>query len=506
VATVYPEAIELTDFSGGLNLRDAQGQLSPTETPSCLNVTFDERGGVQKRLGYAKDGSMSAFAADITNFYYSESLDQLIVQEGTNLKRRTAAGTFSAAFDTVSTAARVAFCDFAGKLVYVHPVDGLFTFDGTTVTGPHGGAPVKGSAIAVWGNKVWVAAYPSSDANGNPTRIVRSALGDPTTWTASHFSDAREWDDEAVVALSVAPRGGLMWFKRNSCGKVTSAETGFLQLIDAGRGAAGHLATVPFEGNLAVVNEHGIYMTDGISEMVEASGKIEPLFHNDQLNLGALDSFCAGRWENRVVFSLRRAGQTVNDLTLEWSPSVGWFAPHNFGAAAFATLEASDNQLFHAAPGSARLIYTTFDGGSDDGAMIASHFQTGWFAPGDGLLSRCRRVHVRGRGMVDMYVRHDFEVGGGVHYPLDLNHGSEDVAQLDGGDTWDGGFMWGPGSYEGHADAWSPGVAKHWQIRLEETSDMTHNSPPMLGIGAAEEMGAWAMYGVYFEPLQAGRS
>jgi hypothetical protein len=66
--------------------------------------------------------------------------------------------------------------------------------------------------------------------------------------------------------------------------------------------------------------------------------------------------------------------------------------------------------------------------------------------------------------------------------------------------------MWGPGSYEGHADAWSPGVAKHWQIRLEETSDMTHNSPPMLGIGAAEEMGAWAMYGVYFEPLQAGRS
>jgi hypothetical protein len=35
---------------------------------------------------------------------------------------------------------------------------------------------------------------------------------------------------------------------------------------------------------------------------------------------------------------------------------------------------------------------------------------------------------------------------------------------------------------------------------------MTHNSPPMLGIGAAEEMGAWAMYGVYFEPLQAGRS
>ena len=41
-------------FAGGLNLRDAPTELKPTESPNAWNVTLDERGGVVKRLGYAK--------------------------------------------------------------------------------------------------------------------------------------------------------------------------------------------------------------------------------------------------------------------------------------------------------------------------------------------------------------------------------------------------------------------------------------------------------------------
>jgi hypothetical protein len=46
--------LQITDFSGGLNVRDAATELSENESPDLLNVVLDERGGVTKRLGYSK--------------------------------------------------------------------------------------------------------------------------------------------------------------------------------------------------------------------------------------------------------------------------------------------------------------------------------------------------------------------------------------------------------------------------------------------------------------------
>ena len=45
---------QITNFSGGANFRDAPTELAATESYDAYNVTFDERGGVQSRLGYAK--------------------------------------------------------------------------------------------------------------------------------------------------------------------------------------------------------------------------------------------------------------------------------------------------------------------------------------------------------------------------------------------------------------------------------------------------------------------
>lgn len=45
---------EITNFSGGPNFRDSPTELAATESYDAYNVTFDERGGVQSRLGYVK--------------------------------------------------------------------------------------------------------------------------------------------------------------------------------------------------------------------------------------------------------------------------------------------------------------------------------------------------------------------------------------------------------------------------------------------------------------------
>ena len=46
--------VELSDFTGGLNFRADQFQLSSFESPDMLNVEIDPRGGVFSRGGYRR--------------------------------------------------------------------------------------------------------------------------------------------------------------------------------------------------------------------------------------------------------------------------------------------------------------------------------------------------------------------------------------------------------------------------------------------------------------------
>jgi hypothetical protein len=58
------------DFSGGLNLRDSASELSADEFPFSWNVTIDERGYVQKRLGYADRYGAQVGAGLVSQMFY----------------------------------------------------------------------------------------------------------------------------------------------------------------------------------------------------------------------------------------------------------------------------------------------------------------------------------------------------------------------------------------------------------------------------------------------------
>src|SRR6266540_3511485 len=174
--------LRLRDFSGGLNLRDAQSELAPNESPDLWNVTLDERGGVDKRLGYTKYNTEAYASAKVTNLFQwtqpSIGTAVLIVQCGTGLFRDVE----TTPFKTFTTPDRCGLADFAGKLCIVHPVDGFWTWDGTTLT-PIATGP-WGDSLAVWQNKLWAN---TRLGVGNPSRVRFSAAGDPTTWNSADF-------------------------------------------------------------------------------------------------------------------------------------------------------------------------------------------------------------------------------------------------------------------------------------------------------------------------------
>src|SRR5439155_7993393 len=92
---------KLEDFSGGLNIRDAAGQLAANETPDSMNVTLDERGGAGKRLGMIKYNGSPFEASLVTNTFYWPSGQNEITQCGAKLYKDT-----GASFKTFTTTER----------------------------------------------------------------------------------------------------------------------------------------------------------------------------------------------------------------------------------------------------------------------------------------------------------------------------------------------------------------------------------------------------------------
>ena len=483
----------LDRFDGGLNLRDQPSQLEANESPDLMNVTLDERGAVVKRLGFAKDGAMSEIgtgATPLLPLHYWAKEGQLIAQKGAELYRRTGAGAFTeitraASANAFTTTARAAATDFNGTLVVVHPTDGVLTYSGSGDIAPVASSP-NGDTIAVWQNKVWVGGDPA-----NPPRVHSSANGDATDWagTGSLTNDVRDKDDAAITALVAAPWSGLVAAKRASTHRFTNPIDGDYTTISVERGIPNHHAVIAHDGVFFAVTHEGIVATDGLAKPVVISGKIDPVFHAAQINAGNDTEFAAGAFQDRLVFSLTKNGATDNDRTLEFHPSIGWFTVHDFGAAGFANL--ADRHQLYMGDVNDGFLYETFSGGSDDGAAIASRYRTAWVEPNAQAQARFRRLKIDGRGHAggpQLYVALDYTDSKGLQCPLDLNEDTETW----GGTTW-GGSTWEGTSHQIQDEAVGLGKGAAISFLFEETSSLVATGPALLGDGATEDIGAWAL-------------
>ena len=125
----YPWPEVLNDFIGSLNLRDTADEIAENESPDLYNVTFDERGGVGSRLGYAKyNGTPFSGSALVVAGYAWDSAHNILTQCGTGIYLNS----LTSPLQTFSTADPVSFADFAGSTYMLHPVDGVFALDDMT--------------------------------------------------------------------------------------------------------------------------------------------------------------------------------------------------------------------------------------------------------------------------------------------------------------------------------------------------------------------------------------
>lgn len=459
------QEVTFRTFTGGLNTRDNPAELSDDEFPDALNITLDERGSISKRLGYTDRYGSAIGSGLVSNLFYWGSTGKLVAQIGTGMHEDG-----GASFHTWSTSARVGMCEFAGKLIMVHPVDGVREWNGTAISTPTNGATRLGNTCAAWQNRVWIGGDPTQ-----PPRLYYTDIGSAGSTSVNQFNDLREKDSALITCITgasgqdISGRPGLLVFKQDSAYRVYDSTNGAYTTIDAAIGCGSNIGAISAYGRTYTISARGIYSTDGLAPMREDSPTLEDLFHKDSINQTRPDLYCAGRYQDRLRFSFPNAGETANEISLELHPLQEWIVKHSDAASCYGTIGRNATDLTMGDPVNAGRIYNTYTGTSDNGVDIASHFQTNWKEPLGGNKTRIRRARFVGKGSFQATFMQD--------WALDSSLRNLDVAMEDSAAIYDSTFnydaptsIYGPTSFQTHNDFWSIGVFRSVAVRITEES------------------------------------
>lgn len=411
--------IALSDFSGGLNLRDSPNEIAPNETPASSDWTLDQRGALQWRKGCLNVASLPGTSGKLAYIFYSAALDQwLCAREGTGptvLHLYSRPGDLSGAWTdrgqfNPNAGAVAAFVDWPGNPPKVLIATSLRTtgiggvaicsWDGTTATTIS--SSIGGTAVALWQNRIWVAGYPINDANGNLTRLFASKIGDPTVWAPPDglTVDLRDKDARPLTGLGIAG-AALVVFKKRSAYRVTDPATGAYSAVDSSSGCLGAPSVVALKGRLYTWGADGLYEWDGVGPGRNVGDKVRPYFTTPTL---PDEPPIGGVVDGKVVYCFADDFGTVRDDLLEFHPKAGWLMYHKLASTTkdqIGSFVSKDNALY-AAISDGDVIFRMFTetAGADDGTVAGflgrNTYRTPWLRPNGGKLARIIRAQVEG--------------------------------------------------------------------------------------------------------------
>jgi hypothetical protein len=486
-------------FQDGVNTRDASSELGEHELVDASNVTINERGSLEKRLGYSDRHGQAIGSGLVSNLFYWSAVNKVVAQIGVGIHVDGAAS-----IKNFSTSERVGFAEFAGSLYIIHPTDKLFKVTaGMVVSGPIANSP-KGNCLAVWQNKLFAGGDPD-----NKPRVAWSNAGNADAWTATDFVDLREKDSEIVTALGgasgvdISGRPGLLAFKEASTYRINNSATGTYSTIDSEVGASSNIAIANAHGRTYVINSKGIFSTEGNGAHREESERIENLFSEAQINQSRGDLYCAGRFQDRLYFSLPRAGQTANNLELEFHPRQKWIMPHSKAASCYAYFGKGISTLIFGSPSSAGRIYNSHRTGADAGTAISCYAQLRWTEPNAGNLTRIRRARFMGMGAFTADIYRDYELSTSMA-SLSINISSVAAEYDDPNSLYDTDDYYGSLHEQRHDERWSVGVVRSVSVKIVESSSLSFQGRPIAGGASQPEQGAWILSGVRMTVLPLG--
>lgn len=478
------QVAEVTNFSGGPNFRDSPTELAANEAYDAYNVTFDERGGVQSRLGYSKRGSSLA-ASIVVNDYYSPLLGGFLTQVGTGLYF---SGTSRHTFTTNTC---VTFAELGGKVIVGHPADGLwYSTDGITWTQITSvNAPTTANCIATWNAKLFVGL-----ADGS---VHWSNASDPLTWTSTDFNEIWTKDQKPIVALAIGSgqdiqgRPGLLVFKQDSVYRMNDSGTGSYTVLDTSHGAGGPKAVVGVGARVIWIGKGGIFWwREDQASPVNGSDLLRPFWRSEQLSFSNQTGWAAGRRINRAYFSVSTNGSSVNNVAIEFHPDEEWVT---LGSNAMTCYSVDQNEeTYGGSPTVNGQMYQLDTGGTDDGTAISGWFQTRWLVPNGGFQAQVWQLRFHGRGSGTIEFRKDYEDSTGKQWNITY---PTTGWFYDTGITYDSGISYIDPVSAASVSLSGQGVCREFSVRFTFTTSTTFTGR-QIGTAPAPVYGGCALYRV----------
>jgi len=496
-------------FEGGVNIRDAITQLNPNECRRLENGVLDERGGFSKRLGCRDKGT---FGADVDRvlsaytFYRAAQVPQVIihVSDGRILYTNDPTAqpvVWSVIATGQSTTEPFSFETFNSKCYMGNGTNDYASWDGTTRVA-YPSAP-KGKYLRLYKDTMWV-----SGIAATPDRVWSSAPGDAETFPISGWVDIAKGDGDQVMALAT---DGLYLIvgKRNRAMVIYDPVTFANRVVDFEKGFESHNGVAQFEGAIFYVTRRGICMWLGDSPSRVVSGKLDPLFDPNVLNLDALKRSWAYTYENRIGWALPEIGSSSPTFQLEYYPRLmgkdnqAPFAMQRMPAANFTRWRYQANELLFAFHSTKNKILQTFsDVGTDDGQIFTTIAETGALDFDRPTVSKyLRYMRMLGRGQFNLLMLRNFRIDIYKTFVVDM------VSSLD---AWTPSDLWGEGS-------WGPNVLLK-EVRVHPdgyvrflTLRFTDSDPDTgsknIPVGSQDYLipaGEWAIYGYNLDATVLG--
>jgi hypothetical protein len=350
------QALNLVDFTGGLNLRADAFELAENESPDIVNVDIDPRGGFFSRKGWERWNSSDIAAVWDPRSMFVHQLANgteyvFVANDGEVLESTN--GTFSVVETSglipVPVAGDPHLADFApwgddlfiacghGELSARWQLSGTVLMNRaetgtfTAYTAPSNDV-LPGCEFMASHAGYLFAAYTSEDSTTHPHRLRWSHPNNPLAWNADDYIDIKEGG--GPITGIVPRRDHLLIFKPSSVWALFGYDSSSWQLVNVTRevGAPHRQAIARSETTVFFFTwPSGVYAINDANFPVEVSPQLRPLFESAEFNTTMVSEIWLGWLKNRlwvaVPYCKNYAGNSIPAPTARtifvFDPSLG---------------------------------------------------------------------------------------------------------------------------------------------------------------------------------------
>lgn len=454
--------LPVTDFSGGLNLRDDAFQLRKNESWALENVDLLPQGGVARRHCRVAFNTLPlslspTLSPDAIMEYASDSYAHVVVQVGGNLAFASNSGVFTAITlsgspSTMRMALASSLADTSpsgpiaaetcGYIVRGTGMDALryeahssssptisSLVDASTswndnISVPVGGRFPRAACVLEHRGLMWVA-NTVEGGTAYPTRVRFSHPGQPEDWRTNDYFDIGPGEDGDEIVGLAAFGQELLVFKRRSIWTINgpnpdsfrvaplSQEVGTVS-CDSVRSGEGGVAWFDPQRGVFLYNREGIQWL---------WPKLHERLTDGTITAGSLDKVRVG-WLNHRLFVSVPWETTYNARTFVYDPQVGGWTVYTYGCAGILDFKPALTEPKRLVLSATTPYVWDVEGDTGSGDQLteavtrtgfSSFFTTGWFDAG---LPAARKRWRRPQFVFDADVDTTFQIESRKDYDL----------------------------------------------------------------------------------------